>query len=84
METSRKVYEVECNDCLEKYTSEAGRKLKEKIKENKEDRQKNWLSRHMKTAGYFPAWNDVRIIYRQSNWKKRKFEEAAKSKSQNK
>ena len=84
METSREVYEVECNDCLKKYTSEAGRKLKEKIKENKEDRQKNGLSRHMKTAGYFPAWDDVRIIYRQSNWKRRKFEEGAKSKSHNK
>ena len=35
METTSTVYEVGCNKCLEKYTSETGRKLKQKMKEMK-------------------------------------------------
>ena len=31
METSGVVYEVDCNNCLKKYTGETGRKLEEKI-----------------------------------------------------
>ena len=38
----------------------------------------------MKTTGHFPAWNDVRIIYRENNWKKGKFNEAARITSHNK
>ena len=42
------------------------------------------LSQCMKTTGYFPAWVDVRIIYRENNWKKGKFKEAARITSHNK
>ena len=42
------------------------------------------LSQYMKTTGYFPAWVDVRIIYRENNWKKGKFKEAARITSHNK
>ena len=31
----------------------------------------------MKTTGHSPAWDEVRIIYRENNWEKRKFKEAA-------
>ena len=85
METSGVVYEVDCNNCLKKYTGETGRKLKERMKEHKDDGEKSrknkkitGLSQHMKTTGHFPAWKDVRIIYRENNWKKRKLKEAAK------
>ena len=37
METSGVVYEVDCNNCLKKYTGETGRKFKERIKEHKDD-----------------------------------------------
>ena len=44
METSGVVYEVDCNNCLKKYTGETGRKLKERMKERKDDEEKshNW------------------------------------------
>ena len=38
----------------------------------------------MKTTCHSPAWNDVRIIYRENNWKKKKFKEAARITSHNK
>ena len=42
------------------------------------------LSQHVKTTGHSSAWDDVRIIYRENNWKKRKFKEAARITSYNK
>ena len=41
METSGVVYEVDCNNCLKKYTGETGRKLKERMKEHKDDVDKS-------------------------------------------
>ena len=37
METSGVVYEVDCNNCLKKYIGETCRKLKERMKEHKDD-----------------------------------------------
>ena len=42
------------------------------------------ISQHVKTTGHSPAWDNVRIIYRENNWKKRKFKEAARITSYNK
>ena len=91
MKTLGVVYEVDCNDCLKKYTGERGRKLKERMKEHKDDGEKSCeykkitgLSHHMKITGYSAAWDDVRIIYRENNWKKRKFKEVARTTSHNK
>ena len=64
METSGAVYEVDCNDCLKKYKGETGRKLKERMKEHKDDGEKTRkdkitdLSQHMKTTDHSPAWYD--------------------------
>ena len=41
METSGVVYEEDCNNCLKKYTDETGIKLKEIMKEHKDDGQKS-------------------------------------------
>ena len=91
MESSGVVYEVDCNNCFKKYTGETGRKLKERMKEHKDDGEKSQedkkitgFSQHMKTTGHSRAQDDVRIIYRENNWKKGKFEEAARITSQNK
>ena len=76
---------------LKKYTGETGRKWKERIKEHKDDGEKErknkkltGLSRHMKINGHSPEWDDVRIIYRECNSKNRKFKEAARTTSHNK
>ena len=45
---------------------------------SRKDKKIIGLSQHMKTTGHSPAWNEVRIIYRENNWKKRKFKEAAR------
>ena len=50
----------------------------------REDKKITGLSQHMKTTGHSPAWDDVRIIYRENNSEKRKFKEAARITSQNK
>ena len=49
METSGVVYEVDCDNYFKKYTCETGRKLKERMKEHKndgeksrKDKKKNW------------------------------------------
>ena len=50
----------------------------------REDKKITGLSQHMKTTGHSPAWDDVRIIYSENNWEKRKFKEAARITSLNK
>ena len=88
MESSGVVYEVDCNNCFKKYTGETGRKLKERMKEHKDDGEKSQedkkitgFSQHMKTTGHSTAWEDVRMIYRENNWKKGEFKEAARIKN---
>ena len=61
---------------MKKHKDDAG-----KLRKNK---KRTGLSQHMKTTGHSPAWDDVRIIYRENNWKKRKFKEAARITSYNK
>ena len=91
METSGVVYEGDYNNCLKKYAGETGRKSNERMKEHKDDGEKlqkdkkiTGLSQHMKTTGHSPLWDDVRTIYRENNWKKRKFKEAARIAPHNK
>ena len=50
----------------------------------RKDKKITGLSQHMKSTGHFPVWDDVRIIYRENNWKKKKFKEAARKISHNK
>ena len=38
----------------------------------------------MKMTGHSPAWDGLGVIYRENNWKKRKFKEAARITSHNK
>ena len=61
------------------------------MKVHKDDRGKSrknktitGISQHVKMTGHSPAWDDVRIICRENNWKKRKFKEAARITSYNK
>ena len=77
--------------CLKMYTGKTGGKLKERMKEHKNDGEKSpkdkkitGLSQHMETTSQSPAWNDVTIIYRENNWKKRKLKEAVRITSHNK
>ena len=62
MESSGVVYEVDCNNCFKRYTGETGRKLKERMKEHKDDGEKSQedkkitgFSQHMKTTGHSRA-----------------------------
>ena len=51
--------------------------------ESREDKKITGLSQHKETTGNSPAWDDVRIIFRENNQKKRKFKEAARITTQN-
>ena len=82
MENLGVVYEVDCNNCLKMYTGETGRKVKERMKEHKNDGEKSRadkkitvLLQHIKTTGHSCMGDDVRILNRENNWKKRKFKE---------
>ena len=75
---------------FKKYAGETGRKFKERMKEHKDDGEKSQkdekitgLSQQIKTIDHSTVWDDVRIIYRKSKWKKRKFKEAARITSHN-
>ena len=52
------------------------------MKEHKDDGEEP--RKDKKTTGHSAAWDDVRILYRENDWKKRKFKEAAKITSHNK
>ena len=63
METSGVVYEADCNcnNCFKRYTGETARKLKERMKEHKDDGKKSQkdqnitdFSQHMKNNGHSP------------------------------
>ena len=73
------------------YKCETGRKLKERMKEHKDDGEKlrkheeiTGLSQHLKTTGHSLAWDDAKLICRETDWKKRKYKETAVSASHNK
>ena len=75
---------------FKKYAGETGRKFKERMKEHKDDGEKSQkdkkitgLSQQIKTIDHSTVWDDVRIIYRKSKWKKRKFKEVARITSHN-
>ena len=48
---------------------------------SQEDKKITGFSQHMKTTGHSTAWEDVRMIYRENNWKKGEFKEAARIKN---
>ena len=74
---------------FKKYAGETGRKFKERMKEqddgekSQKDKKITGLSQQIKTIDHSTVWDDVRIIYRKSKWKKRKFKEAARITSHN-
>ena len=37
----------------------------------RKDEKRNAHSQHIKTTDHSPAWNNVSIIYKENNWKKR-------------
>ena len=48
------------------------------MKKIAKDKKTIGLCQHKKTTGHSPVWDDVRIICRENNWKKRKFKETAR------
>ena len=44
-------------------------------KKSRADKNITVLLQHIKTTGHCCMWDDVRILNRENNWKKRKFKE---------
>ena len=73
METPGVTYEIDCDNSFKKHTGETSRKLKERMREQKDNGEKSQndkkitgLSQHMKTTGSSPTWDDVRIILKKT------------------
>ena len=79
------VYEVSCNDYTKIYSGGTGHKLKERIKEDTSDGEKDkkkenitGLSHHMKEKAHKLAWENIKIIRNENNWREKKFENATR------
>ena len=73
-ETLGVFYELDCNNCFKKYINEAGKKLKERIKEHNNNGGKiqkgkkiTGFSQLRKTTGHSPCMGQVRIIYKENS-----------------
>ena len=75
------VYKVNCGDCQKCYIGETGRQLKIRLKEHErgsqsEDLSKmSGLSQHVIQTKHNIKFDEVKILYRESNFSKRKFKE---------
>ena len=70
MENSSVAYEVDYNNCLKSIQVKVAENWKKKRKKSREDKKITGLSQHMKITDHSPAWDDVRIIYREKNGKR--------------
>ena len=62
MENLGVVYEVDCNNCLKMYTGETGRKVKERMKEHKNDGEKI-ASRYKHNCPFTTYQNHWPLLY---------------------
>ena len=75
------VYKVSCKDCDKFYIGETGRKLHVRINEHKRDARNktgnmSGLSQHIVQYNHTVDWDNVEILYRENNFRRRKFKEA--------
>ena len=75
------VYMVSCKDCDKFFIGETGRKLHVHINEHKRDARNktgnmSGLSQHIVQYNHTVDWDNVEILYRENNFRRRKFKEA--------
>ena len=75
------VYKVLCKDCDMYYIGETGRHLSVRLNEHKANARNktinmSGLSQHIVQCNHEVEWDDVKILCRENDFKKRKFQEA--------
>ena len=75
------VYKVDCKDCNKYYIGETGRTIQTRMNEHEkgitsEKEKMSGLSQHIKQTGHQAKFNDVKVLYKENNFAKRKFKEA--------
>ena len=75
------VYNITCTDCSWNYVGETGRTIEERRKEHlrmvKElDTQRSEVARHVAEDGHRVKLEDMKIIEKEPNWKRRIVKEA--------
>ena len=75
------VYKVNCIDCPQSYIGETGREVKIRLKEHKYDTTKekeniSGLSKHIRDNKHNVDWDNVIILHKENDFRKRKFKEA--------
>ena len=73
-------YEINCNNCNEKYYGETGRTLEQRIKEHKRDvrngNTNNAMFVHIMNKSHSINWNSAKLIYKCSDYYKRRIVES--------
>ena len=75
------VYKVNCKDCEKYYIGETGRTIETRMKEHKqgangEQEKVSGLSQHLKQTNHEAEFDDVKVLFRERNFRMRKFKEA--------
>ncbi|KYM94591.1 hypothetical protein ALC62_14781, partial [Cyphomyrmex costatus] len=70
------VYKISCNDCVAPYVGQTSRQLKTRISEHSNHIKRNTTTRsviteHRLQHGYDFRWNEVEILDKESNYRKR-------------
>ena len=81
LEIQGAVYKVNCTDCAQSYIGETGRDVKTRLKEHKYDIGKekeniSGLSKHIRDNKHNVDWENVIILHKENDFRKRKFKEA--------
>ena len=81
IDTQGAVYKVNCLDCDQCYKGETGRTIKIRLKEHKQDvvRGKeniSGLSKHIRDTNHNIDWDNIYVLNKENDFRKRKFKEA--------
>ena len=75
------VYKVNCKDCDKYYIGETGRTIETRMMEhrqgaNGEKEKVSGLSQHLRQTNHEAEFDDVKVLFREKNFRMRKFKEA--------
>ena len=71
------IYRIQCSDCEMCYVGETGKKLRERIKQHKEqERDRNAIYKHIRDTGHLVDWSEVKVLGQEGRRTVRKWKEA--------
>ena len=80
MEKKGVIYRIQCSDCEMCYVGETGKKLRERIKQHKDDvrleRDRNAIYKHIRDTGHLVDWSEVKVLGQEGRRTVRKWKEA--------